>query len=64
MAEKLLTLKDVAERLGVSPITLGRHKARLIAKGLKQVNFGLHPKYTESSLEKLIKNAAETGQRL
>ena len=64
MAERLLTRKQVAERLGVSPVTFSRHRARLIAKGLEQVNFGQYPKYTESSLEKLIKWAAETDEDL
>lgn len=64
MPEKLLTRKQVAERLGISPMTFSRHRARLIAKGLQQVDFGQYPKYRESSLYKLIKNAAETGERL
>ncbi len=64
MAEQLLTTKQVAAKLAVNVRTFYRHRARLVAKGLQPVGFAKHPKYRESSLDRLIKQAAETGERL
>ena len=64
MAEQLLTTKQAAAKLAVNVRTFYRYRARLIAKGLQQVNFGQYPKYREFSLDKLIKQAAETGEQL
>ena len=64
MKEQLLTPKQAAAKLAVNVRTFYRYRARLIAKGLQQVKFGQYPKYRESSLDKLIKQAAETGEEL
>lgn len=62
--ERLLTRSEVAGRLGIRPRTFSRHKARLVAEGLQPVKVGLHDKFRESSLDRLIRDAAENGTAL
>lgn len=59
--EKLLSAKEIAKRLAMSPRTFSRHKAKLMALGLQAVRIGQYPKYRESSLDKLIERLADNG---
>ena len=59
MAERLLSIEEVSGRLGVSRSTFYEYQPTLIAKGLQRVRAGRLPKFVESSVEKLIKTAAE-----
>lgn len=61
MAEKLLSRRETAKRLSMSPRTFTRHKAKLMAFGLQAVQIGQYPKFRESSLDRLIQRLAETG---
>jgi hypothetical protein len=64
MAEQLLKPMDAAERLKVKRTKFYDIRPRLIAMGLKTVRVGKQVKYLESSLDRLICKAAETGQTL
>ena len=59
MSEQLLTPTDVARKLRVSRATFYRMRGGLIAKGVKTILVGSHVRYLESSLDVLIRQAAE-----
>jgi len=60
MAEKLLTIDQVASRLGVVRKTVQRHLPAMRANGLQQVNLGRKSiRFREASLDRIIKRAAE-----
>lgn len=61
MAEKLISRKEVSDRLNISTRTFARRKAKLIALGLQVVQIGQYAKFRESSLDKLIQRMAENG---
>lgn len=61
MAENLLSRKEAAQRLNMSPRTFSRHKARLMALGLQAVQIGQYPKFRENSLDRIIQRLAENG---
>jgi len=65
MAERLLTIDDIAHRLGVVRLTVRRHIDKLRAKGLQQVGFGARSvRFREASLDRMIKTAAEREEKL
>ena len=64
MSENLLSPTNAARKLGVSRMTFYRIRAKLLAKGVKTVTVGNHVKYLESSLDALIRLAAETERPL
>lgn len=61
MAEKLLSRKEAANRLGISPRSFSRHRAKLMALGLQAVQIGQYPKFREASLDRLIERLADQG---
>lgn len=61
MAERLLSRRETAQRLNMSPRTFTRHRAKLLAFGLQMVQIGQYPKFRESSLDRLIQRLAENG---
>ncbi len=64
MAEQLLTAKQAAMRLGVCYRTFNEYPSRLVAKGLQEVFVGKSRKFRQASLDRLIKQAAESGVAL
>ena len=64
MSEKLLTPIQAARKLGISRAKFYVLRTSLTARGMKRVTVGSHIKYLESSLEKLINRAAESGKPL
>ena len=59
MSEQLLSISEVAERLGISLRQLYRVLPCMVAKGLQPVRIGRQKRYREASLDRLIRNAAE-----
>lgn len=60
MSERLLTIDELARRLGVVRRTVEKNMAAMIAKGLKRVPLGKRlVRFTESSFEQLIARAVE-----
>ena len=64
MSKQLLTTKQTMQRLGVSPATFYRIRAKLMARGLKATKIGKRTKYLESSLDKIIARAINTDRPL
>jgi predicted DNA-binding transcriptional regulator AlpA len=64
MNERLLQLNETANRLGISRRQFYRLRPRLIARGLQEIRIGHQRKYRESSLDDIIRRAAENGQSL
>jgi len=65
MSEQLLTIDQVAGRLGVSRSSVKRNIVKLRARGLQRVPVGKRlVRYRESSLDGLIKRAAEREESL
>lgn len=65
MSERLLTVDQVEDRLGFKRTTIYNNLPKLIAKGLVRVPFSTRSvRFTESSLEKLIKRAADRTEPL
>ena len=65
MGEQLLTIEQIARKLASSHMTVRRHLPELKAKGLEQVRFSTRTlRFRESSLDKMIRRAAERGERL
>lgn len=63
--ERLLTIDQVATRLGLVRRTVNRHRAKLEAKGLQKVMIGPRTvRFLESSLNRMIKRAAERNEPL
>lgn len=65
--EKLLTIDDVARRLGVVTKTVRRHLYELRANGLQQVSIGSNSRlirFREASLDRMIRRAAEREEPL
>ncbi len=60
MTEQLLTPTDVTKKLRISRAKFYRIRAKLIASGMKRVVIGGSVKYLESSIDKLLRKAAET----
>jgi excisionase family DNA binding protein len=63
-AEQLITANEVAARLAISKRTLERKLASLQAGGLQTVRIGRNVRFRESSVNKLIRRAAERGSNL
>lgn len=61
MAEQLLSVSKVSERLSVSRRQFYRLRPRLVAKGLQEITVGHQRKYREASLDHVIQKAAENG---
>jgi len=59
MAEQLLSIREAAKRFGVSRSTFYEYQPKLIAKGLQRVVAGRLPRFVESSIDRVIKTAAE-----
>jgi predicted DNA-binding transcriptional regulator AlpA len=59
MTEQLLTPIDTAKKLAISRTTFYKLRYRLIANGLQYVVLGGIVKYRQSSLDRLIADAAE-----
>ncbi len=67
MSERLLTIDDVARRLGVVSKTVRRRLFELRSAGLQQVQIGSNSRlvrFRESSLDRMIKRAAEYEEPL
>jgi len=63
MAEKLLTIDQVANRLGVVSTTVRRHLLSLRANGLEQAPLGKRGvRFREASLDRIIRRAAERSE--
>ena len=61
MQDRLISRMDAAKRLGLSPGTFSRYKAKLIAMGLRPVRLGQHEKFLESSIDHLIQQLSKHG---
>jgi predicted DNA-binding transcriptional regulator AlpA len=59
MSEQLLTPTEVAKKLRISRTKFYRIRARLIANGMQRVTIDGSIKYLESSLDRMIRKAAE-----
>jgi excisionase family DNA binding protein len=65
VTEQLLTIEQVARRLGVVRKTIQRHITKLKYNGLQEVRFGSRSvRFRESSLDRMIRNAAEREEPL
>lgn len=66
-SERLLTIEDVARRLGVVSTTVRRHLTQLRASGLQRVEIGAGSRlvrFREDSLNRMIKRAAEREESI
>jgi hypothetical protein len=59
MTEQLLTPRDAARKLAIGRSTFYQLRQRLIANGMEYVVIGGIVKYRQSSIDKLIADAAE-----
>lgn|GEM_PF-6871065 len=67
MAQQLLTKYQTAARFAMAPATFARHRASLIAQGLKVVHLDKSkskPRYVERSVNALIDKAEKRGTLL
>ena len=65
MTERLLTMEEVAQRLGVVKRSVQRYLPKLMARGLQRVKVGPHlVRFREASLDRIIKRAAEREEPL
>lgn len=64
MSEKLLTPIQAADMLGVSRSKFYGIRHQLMARGMKRITVGKHHKYLQSSIERLIRIASESGKPL
>ncbi len=64
MPERLLNTKDVCSRLSISQAGFYNHRANLIARGLKVTRIGQVFKYSEKSLDELIKKLIDEGTEI
>ena len=65
--ERLLTVEQVAQRLGIVSSTVRRHLYQLMANGLQRVELGGNTRlirFREDSLNRMIKRAAEREEPL
>ena len=60
MTEQLLTPTDVTRKLRISRSKFYNIRAKLIANGMKRVTIDGSVKYLESSIDALLRKAAET----
>jgi sugar-specific transcriptional regulator TrmB len=60
MAENYLTVNEITKRLKIGRTKFYAILPKLMAKGLKKIVIGHHVRFFESSLETLLKKAAET----
>jgi len=58
--EQLLRPSEVYRKLRISKTKFYRIRARLIAGGMKRVRIDGNVKYLESSIDEMIRRAAET----
>ncbi len=59
--ERLIGRTETAARLNMKPRSFTRHKAKLIAQGLQEVQMGNSKSYREASIDRIIAKAAEKG---
>lgn len=64
MSERLLDRINTSSRFGISQRSLVRHEPELIAKGLVRVRAGSRVLYQESSIDGLIRRAADKNESL
>ena len=64
MAERLINTVEAAKRLGISVRSFHRYRPKLIALGLQRIRAGQRVNYRESSVDKIIKWAAENETAL
>lgn len=64
MAELLLSSKQAAVRLGISLRSFHRYRAKLIALGMQKIRAGHRVVYRESSIDRIIRWAAENEEPL
>ena len=62
--EQLLTATDAARKLGISRTTFYKIIASLKAKGVKTVKIRSVDRYVESTIDEVIRKAAETKRSL
>jgi DNA-binding transcriptional regulator YhcF (GntR family) len=66
-SERLLSIDEVARRLGVVTTTVRRHLTQLRASGLQRVEIGAGSRlvrFREDSLDRMIKRAAEREESI
>ncbi len=61
MVEKLLKTHEAAHKLAIGYRSFTRKKAKLKALGMEEVSIDRYPRYTESSIDKVIRRIAERG---
>ena len=64
MAERLINTIEAAKRLGISVRSFHRYRAKLIALGLQRIRAGQRVNYRESSIDRIIRYAAENEAAL
>lgn len=64
MAEQLLNAKEAARRLGISVRSFLRYRPKLCAVGMQMVRAGQRVTYRESSIDRIIRLAAEEDKPL
>ncbi|MEN6309018.1 MAG: helix-turn-helix domain-containing protein [Anaerohalosphaeraceae bacterium] len=61
---EVLTKKEVAQLLKISPRTFDQHRPKLVAMGLKSFNVGRSIRFLTQSVLDVIQIASDTGQAL
>ena len=64
MPEQLLNVKQASARLGISVRSFHRYRPKLIALGLQRIRAGHRVVYRESSIDRIIRLAAEREEPL
>jgi predicted DNA-binding transcriptional regulator AlpA len=60
MSEQYLTVNEITKKLKIGRTKFYAILPKLMARGLKRIVIGHHVRFIESSLETLLKKAAET----
>ncbi len=63
-SHEVLTKKEVAQLLKISPRTFDQHKPKLVAMGLKSFNVGRSVRFLKQSVLDVIQIASDTGEAL
>ncbi|HML73366.1 MAG TPA: hypothetical protein PKB02_02600 [Anaerohalosphaeraceae bacterium] len=63
-SSEVLTKKEVAQLLKISPRTFDQHRPKLTALGLKSFNVGRSVRFIRQSVLDVIRIASETGEAL
>lgn len=60
---KLISVKEVCEKMGISPPTFYRHRGKLILLGLREVKIGHLTRIEASSVEQCIQNLIKEREK-